>query len=222
MRAALAAALLTACAPTASFAWIGEVVGVHDGDTITVLDVTKAQHKVRLASVDAPELGQPYGDKAKQALSGLVFGKTVEVEPETTDRYGRTVATIRADGTDVNRELVREGAAWAYLQYLRDPSLVGVQDEAKAEQRGLWALQRDQVMPPWEWRHGRHKQVAEVATSSVLPTMTLAATVSLQCGAKRTCGQMSSCEEARFYLSQCGLSRLDGDHDGVPCEKICN
>lgn len=41
------------------------------------------------------------------------------------------------------------------------------------------------------------------------------------CGAKRTCGQMSTCAEARFYMDKCGLSRLDGDNDGTPCESLC-
>ena len=69
----------------------GKVVGITDGDTFTLLTADKKQVKVRLAEIDAPESGQPYGDKSKQALSGLIFGKEVRVVVQTTDRYGRTV-----------------------------------------------------------------------------------------------------------------------------------
>ena len=132
----------------------------------------------------------------------------VEVEPETTDRYGRTVAVVTEEGANVNRRLVRDGAAWAYLKYLRDPALIDLQNDARASRRGLWALQTDQIMPPWECQ-------VSVRTSQKRPNS------GFKCGAKRKCGEMSSCEEARFYLEQCGLSRLDADHDGVPCETIC-
>ncbi len=226
--AAFAAGLIAAFAAADGFAWSGKVVGVQDGDTLTVFDETNTQHTIRLSSIDAPELGQPYGEGAKQALSRLVFGKTVEVEPETTDRYGRTVAVVTEEGTNINRKLVREGAAWAYLKYLRDPALIDLENDARTSRRGLWALQIDQIMPPWEWRH-RNDTRNTTADSALVASRDQVAVRSSQkkadegfrCGAKQKCGEMSSCEEARFYLDQCGLSRLDADHDGVPCETIC-
>jgi endonuclease YncB( thermonuclease family) len=224
--AALAAGFIAAFASADCFAWSGKVVGVQDGDTLTVLDESNTQHTIRLASIDAPELGQPYGDGAKQALSRLVFGKMVEVEPETTDRYGRTVAVVTAEGTNVNRRLVREGAAWAYLKYLRDPALIDIQSDARASRRGLWALQPDQIMPPWEWRHRDDSRVTAAAVvasrdQAAAQTSQKRPNAGFKCGAKQKCGEMSSCEEARLYLEQCGLSRLDAYHDGVPCETIC-
>jgi micrococcal nuclease len=82
-------------------------------------------------------------------MSDLVFGKTVEVEPVDTDCYGRTVAVVLIGPENVNREMVRRGAAWAYRQYPDDPSLVNLEAEANAHEQGLWALQLDQIMPPW-------------------------------------------------------------------------
>ena len=88
----------------------GQVVGVHNGDTITVLTAGKHQLKIRLAEIDAPELDQPYGGKAKQALADLVFGQVVSILPAATDRYGRTVGRVYREGQDVNLALVHAGA----------------------------------------------------------------------------------------------------------------
>jgi micrococcal nuclease len=74
---------------TATATWSGKVVGVTDGDTITVLH-DRQPEKIRLWGVDCPEKGQDFGTKAKQATSIMVFAKVVEVEPMTIDRYGRT------------------------------------------------------------------------------------------------------------------------------------
>ena len=99
----------------------GKVVGVTDGDTITVL-VDRHPIEVRLAEIDTPERGQPWANRAKQALSDKVFGQVVELQVVDTDRYGRTVAKVYRDDRDINREMVREGHAWVYRKYLRDPS----------------------------------------------------------------------------------------------------
>ena len=130
----------------------GRVVGITDGDTIRLLTPDNQQVKVRLAEIDAPEKDQPYGMKAKQALSALCFSKTVRAVVVDHDRYGRTVARLYTGATDINAEMVRQGAAWVYLKYLHDRSLLAVEQEARDAKRGLWALQDDQRMPPWEWR----------------------------------------------------------------------
>jgi micrococcal nuclease len=89
------------------------VVGVTDGDTLTVLTAGKKQVKIRLHGIDAPETGQDYGQRAKQAASELAFGKEVTIRPVDTDRYERTVAeVILPDGKSLNREMVAQGAAW--------------------------------------------------------------------------------------------------------------
>ncbi len=89
-----------------------KVVGVADGDTITVLR-DRTQMRVRLDGIDCPESGQAFGSRAKAFTSELTFGKVVTVRPRNKDRYGRIVAEIvLADGRDVNHELVRTGSAW--------------------------------------------------------------------------------------------------------------
>ncbi len=98
----------------------GQVVGVHDGDTLTLLIANGGsfkQVKIRLGEIDTPELAQPYGQKAKQALSDLTFGKEARVVVQDTDRYGRTVGRVYIGPVDVNAELVKQGAAWAYRRY---------------------------------------------------------------------------------------------------------
>ena len=125
------------------------VVAVHDGDTITVRsDITT---KIRLFGIDAPELKQPHGQASKQALSGLVFGKTVTVTPANKDRYGRTVAQIKADGVDVNNKMVELGAAWWYTDYAKNDTIKQqLQSDAQGKRIGLWADKNP--MPPWDFR----------------------------------------------------------------------
>jgi endonuclease YncB( thermonuclease family) len=133
----------------------GRVVGIADGDTLTLLTDQREQVRIRLAEIDTPERRQPYGDRARQALAALTFGRAVEVEVVDTDRYGRTVGRVRAGAEDVNAELVRRGAAWVYRRYSRDPSLLRLEDDARAARRGLWALPAAERVPPWEWRAAR-------------------------------------------------------------------
>ena len=126
----------------------GPVVRVHDGDTITVL-VQNREVRIRLVGIDAPEFGQPFGEKSKLALSSLVFGKTVHVAGEGTDQYGRTLGRVFIGSDDINVAMVRAGMAWQY-RYSRDKSIEAAQAEARTARRGLWA-DRNPV-DPWEWR----------------------------------------------------------------------
>lgn len=191
----------------------GRVTGVSDGDTLTLLIIGQRTVKVRLAEIDAPENGQPFGARSKRMLSDLVFGRTVSVRLGGADRYGRAIGRVRVNGTDVNLKLVREGGAWAYRAYLSDQTFLVAERTARAERRGLWALQPSQIMAPWDWRRRAVANPRVVSVTRVSPAPS--------CGAKRLCRQMASCSEAVFYLRQCGLARLDGDGDGKPCEKIC-
>ena len=79
----------------------GKVVSVHDGDTLTVL-IEHRQVRVRLIDIDAPELGQPFGSRARQSLSGLCFGKVATLDVRGRDRYNRTLARVTCAGTEVN------------------------------------------------------------------------------------------------------------------------
>jgi endonuclease YncB( thermonuclease family) len=209
--------LLYTSLPNAAEILEGRVIGVHDGDTVTLLMEGNQQVKIRLAQIDAPESDQAFGQRSKQSLSDMVFNKNIRVEKETIDKYGRTVGTIFVDGLDANREQIKRGMAWAYRKYLHDQSLLQVEDEARRAKVGLWS--DPNPMPPWEYRHGgKNSSVANRVTPKAEPTNP---PVNSSCGNKRYCKEMTSCEEAKFYLTQCGLSRLDGDGDGIPCENIC-
>lgn len=134
---------------------IGLVVGISDGDTLKVRcpDVQAEPIKIRLAEIDAPEKGQPFGANSRQALAAMVFEKTVEVHRVDTDRYGRVVARLTTPNhPDVNFELVRLGLAWCYPKYvLRVDECRRAEDDARSRGRGLWAERRTAVAP-WEWR----------------------------------------------------------------------
>ena len=140
----------------------GRVVGVADGDTITVLDADKVQHKIRLAGIDAPEKKQAFGNRSKESLSELAFDKTVDVETSKRDRYGRQIGKVLVNGRDVNLMQVERGMAWFYRKYQREQSpndqrlYEAAEDAAKVGKRGLW---RDtDPIPPWEFRRGNKSQ----------------------------------------------------------------
>lgn len=135
----------------------GRVVGVSDGDTITVLAAGNKRLKVRLAGIDAPEKKQPFGQRSKANLALMVFGREVDLDCGKRDRYKRAVCVVLHDDVDVNLEQVRAGLAWWYMQYAREQSPARREAYALAEQEaqegrvGLW---RDaEPIPPWEWRH---------------------------------------------------------------------
>lgn len=130
--------------------FVALVISISDGDTLTVLH-DQQQVKIRLAEIDAPEKAQAFGARAKQSLSDLCFGKQAEVVPQSSDRYGRTVARVRCDGIDANAEQVRRGMAWVFDRYVTDRILYALQDEARTARRGLWS--DPAPVPPWEWRH---------------------------------------------------------------------
>jgi endonuclease YncB( thermonuclease family) len=199
----------------------GRVIGVHDGDTFTLLQAGNQQTKIRLAEIDAPESNQPYGNKAKQELSGLIFGKTVTVTIQDTDRYGRTVGRVTANTLDVNAEMIRRGAAWVYRKYAKDQTLYPLEAQAQQDKNaGLWNLPESQRIPPWEWRHpknGTHLNNKHHNKHNTKPEW---GRVHLW----RQAGLPTNDQLRRkpaFTFSTCGLSSLDGNHDGTPCSKLC-
>ena len=144
----------------------GRVVGVHDGDTISVL-VGRRPVKVRLEGIDCPELSQPYGQVAKLFTSDHVFGKPVAVEQTTIDRYGRSVGRVFVNGEDLSHAILAAGLAWHYTQYSSDGMLDAAEQSARAARRGLWSQPRP--MPPWVFRRPRVRVAPAPATRSVLP-----------------------------------------------------
>lgn len=134
------------CAAT----FTGTVVGVTDGDTITVLDSDNVSHKIRLYGIDAPENLQTYGYRSKQLLSALVNGDEVHINYCTKDSYGRVIGKVYINSLYVNAEMIRLGMAWHYKQYSKDKDLAELEDSARREKRGIWS--QYMPTPPWEYR----------------------------------------------------------------------
>lgn len=194
------------------------VVGISDGDTLTCLLPGSREIKVRLDQIDAPEHGQPFAQAAKRRLSALAYGKQVRLKTDGIGKYGRTLAEVFADGRNINKEMVRGGYAWAYRQYVRDREYLLLEEQARRASLGLWSEPNPVYLS--EYRHHRHD--GEV-TAQIQPPHIPQPSRSggFTCVGKRFCREMTSCAEARFYLTQCGVRRLDGDHDGIPCESLC-
>lgn len=134
----------------------GRVVGIQDGDTVTVLDAERSQHRIRLAGIDAPEKAQAFGARSKENLSALVYGREVAVEWGKRDRYGRVIGKIYVAGQDINLHQIKAGLAWHYKAYAREqtPDDRDLYEAAEAraiwEQVGLWS--EPTPIPPWDFR----------------------------------------------------------------------
>lgn len=134
----------------------GEVIGITDGDTITVIDPDFKKFKIRLAGIDAPEKKQAFGKVARQHLADLLFRKPVSVEVHKLDRYARSVGTVYVAGEDINRRQIQAGLAWHYKKYAHEQPederevYAAAEEEARQSRRGLW---RDpEPIPPWQFR----------------------------------------------------------------------
>ena len=143
------------CAETVT----GRVVKVYDGDTVTILDASNTQHRIRLQGIDAPERGQAYGRKSGKYLADAVSGKYVVIDYSKRDRYKRIVGTVLLDGQDMNLRQVQGGMAWHYKKYQKEQSqedreiYSATEIEARQAQRGLW--QESHPVPPWDWRKSK-------------------------------------------------------------------
>nr|WP_315034462.1 thermonuclease family protein [uncultured Chryseobacterium sp.] len=135
----------------------GRVIKISDGDTITVLLEGSQQKKIRLAEVDCPEKGQPFGKNAKQFTSDQVFGKTINFIETSTDRYGRSIAKVYYDQDKyLSKELIKAGMGWWYFSYSNDASLGKLQEKAQRNKAGLW--QDIHAMAPWEYRKMKREE----------------------------------------------------------------
>lgn len=190
------------------------VVRVTDGDTL-VATLSNQEVTIRLAEIDAPERGQPWGDRSRRQLLALVGGATIFIVPTDTDRWGRTIALVYVDGVNVNERMVTDGGAWAFLRYQRDPHFSELEQSARSRRVGLWRLHQNETVPPWDWRAGVRPAQGQtlIATRDEQNSFT--------CGTRQFCSQMTSCAEARFHLEQCSVGTIDGDGDGTPCETLC-
>jgi endonuclease YncB( thermonuclease family) len=144
------AAVLVA-ADSQSHELTGKVVSVADGDTITVLDADKTQHRIRLFGIDAPERGQAFGTKSREALAAAVHEKTVRIVWKERDRYSRIVGDVYLGDRNINVDQVRSGMAWWYRTYApKSKALEEAEGEARKERRGLWKDKDPE--PPWVYR----------------------------------------------------------------------
>ena len=146
------------------------VVGISDGDTLTVRCPTgDAAHpyshvKVRLAEIDAPESGQPYGRRAKEHLSALCYEAQATIRQTASDRYGRMVARVECRGKDANMEMVKAGMAWAYTKYQTDPAFPRAELAARQAGVGMWADSTPAAQTsPWHFRHTPQPLMADAS-----------------------------------------------------------
>ena len=144
----------------------GIVRHVADGDTVTMVTNEGTKLRIRLYGIDAPETvkmngrtgivskpGQPYGEEAYRVLESKVLRKRLKVQIMDVDRYHRMVAILYLGDRDINREMVSEGYAWAYREYLHGPyasEYIDAEREARSKHLGLWQQMNPQ--PPWEFR----------------------------------------------------------------------
>lgn len=139
----------------------GRVTSVHDGDTVRITDTDGRKHKVRLAYIDAPEIGQAHGIESRDRLRCILSDETVDVQVTDTDRYGREVAYLFSNGLDINLSQIENGAAWHYTSIAKKQqpkanfaAYAAAEAYARAERTGLWA--RREPLAPWLFRKQQH------------------------------------------------------------------
>jgi endonuclease YncB( thermonuclease family) len=155
---AMAASLLPTVTLAAEHEFNGKVVEVIDGDSLRVVRDGKPE-LVHLLNIDAPELAQPYGDKAKKFCEQLCLGDQVRVVWEVRDNQGSILATVHEqDGFNVNFEMVKAGMAWDCKELTHDRTLAELEADARKARRGLWADRHP--TSPWEFRKQRQKPLA--------------------------------------------------------------
>jgi endonuclease YncB( thermonuclease family) len=197
--------LLLNATPKITEEFSGKVIGVTDGDTIKIL-VRDKQVVIRLEAIDAPESGQPFGAKAKQRISELVFGKTVSVRKTGIDRYKRTLGFVSINGLDINAKLLDDGYVWHFKKYNNDPKLADLEKQARNAKRGLWADANAE--PPWVYRSKKKKMVSD---RSNLDNPTASFWLNTTSGIRHN----QRCSS--FHMTKAG--RSCGPREGIACGK---
>jgi endonuclease YncB( thermonuclease family) len=189
----------------------GRVVGVSDGDSLTLLVEGNRQIKVRLEGIDAPEGGQEFSRNAKAGLSHLVFGKDVTLEVTGTDRYERTLGVVHVGGVNANLALVRQGLAWHYKKYSDDRALAQAEVDARASRSGLWA--GFDPMPPWEYRAIKQRPQGAVGTAPSAGNPPPASATAFWLNTGSNVRHNSSCR----WFGKTKRGRYCGPEDGKAC-----
>ncbi len=128
----------------------GKVINIADGDTLTILTEQKEQVKIRLASIDAPEKKQDFGNVSRKSLSDMCFGVNAEIKVQDTDRYGRKVGVVYCNDIEANLMQVERGLAWVYTKYAKEKKYFDAESRAKSKKLGIWS--RDDLVPAWNFR----------------------------------------------------------------------
>lgn len=199
-----------------------KVLAVMDGDTVFVQS-GPFKAKLRLVNIDAPEKAQPFGKQSQESLQSLIGGKVIHVESKAVDKFGRTIAVISIGDINVNEEQVRRGMAWAYSRSREGRTYARLQSEAQQARLGLWAQPAPQQPSQWRKLHPSEqaKRVQPQKKKAHPQTQKPEKFSNLACGKKNYCSQMVTCDEAHFYLTVCGVKRLDTNKDGIPCRSLC-
>lgn len=196
-----------------------KVLKVIDGDTINV-DLNGKSETLRLIGIDTPETVDPrkpiqcFGREASNKAKELLNGKMVYLENDSTqgerDKYNRLLRYVFVDEIFYNKFMIKEGFAHEYTYntpYKYRDEFKLAQNYAIAYKKGLWA---DNACNNF---------------TNITPSVTntqASSSGNFSCNGKTKCTQMSNCDEAKYYLDSCGVSTLDGDNDGTPCESLCN
>jgi micrococcal nuclease len=216
--------MLAACAGHAAPLLEGKVTRVTDGDSLWLEPAAPAAPvELRLEGIDAPEICQAWGTEARAALSELVLGKEVSVKTVGRDTHGRTLGTLYLGTQNVNKLMVQEGHAWSTRYKFDRGPYVADERMAKALSRGLNS-QGGAVMPrDFRQLNGPCHQAAAAAPAAPklapVAVAPVAAVIHARCDGRKRCSQMRSCEEATWFLKNCPGMEMDGDGDGVPCER---
>lgn len=198
----------------------GTVTRITDGDTVTLTSLAGERIKVRLNAIDAPEKKQAFSKASSRSLAKLCLNQSARVVTNKLDKYGRSIGDLFCNGIFANEYLVSNGFAWVYRKYSNDARLLKLEANAHASYIGLWS--DPEPLPPWEWRKAKRegKKPSKMIRSE--KNYFTGSTNNLDCKKRAFCKNMTSCKEAKFYLNKCGATRLDRDHDGVPCESLCH
>lgn len=199
---------------------VGTVARVVDGDTLSFAPADGGRPlTVRLEGIDAPESCQAWGAQAREALDELVRDRTLTLRVFGRDDHGRTLGRLRHDGVDLGERLVRDGHAWSH-RYKHDRGPFVAQERmARALKRGLHADGTALMPREFRRRHGPCDFGAGAPPSGAASAPVPATQVDRRCDGRTQCWQMRSCEEATFFLRHCPDTQMDGDGDGVPCER---
>lgn len=230
--------------PTVTDRTLYKVMKVIDGDTVNV-EIEGKSNTLRLIGIDTPETVDPrkpvqcYGKEASDKARVLLTGKNVALETDATqgdkDKYDRLLRYVYLeDGTSVNKFMISEGYAHEYTYqsnpYKYQSEYIEAQKQARESKKGLWAdnICITLTTPSYPTSTPKPISVPVVTTyplqyvAPVIQVTTAPFNAGYACNCSKVCDAMASCDEAYFQLNQCGCSVRDGDHDGVPCESICN